>query len=227
LVVSESLSEEELQTIQESVGEDPRDDTEPWSDRYTVTNSTEQRVAESLEVLEAISESLCLSVEHRSQAAKVFATIAKQNLVDGRPTELVIAGAIRIAGRELQRPIPIDRIAREIGVERRTLARLIRRLREESQLGQPDCGPEDYVWYIARELELDESTQQSAQDLIEEANRNDLVVGRSPSGIAGAAVYLAAQGARTQRAVADAAGVTRETLRVRLKEYTEANIHLE
>jgi transcription initiation factor TFIIB len=56
------------------------------------------------------------------------------------------------------------------------------------------------------------------------AEDNDLTSGKGPTGVAAAAIYIASlltQERRTQRAVAEVAGVTEVTIRNRYKELTE------
>jgi transcription initiation factor TFIIIB Brf1 subunit/transcription initiation factor TFIIB len=61
-----------------------------------------------------------------------------------------------------------------------------------------------------------------ATNVIEAARTGDALNGKSPPGVAGAALYLASDSGVTQREVARTAGVTKETIRVRLNALREA-----
>ena len=77
---------------------------------------------------------------------------------------------------------------------------------------------------IAHELGLSEKAQFKAVKIIEEASNNGLTPGRNPAGVAAAAVYIASilLGERkTQRDVAEIAGVSEITIRNSYKELTE------
>ncbi|PWB87890.1 transcription initiation factor IIB [Methanobrevibacter thaueri] len=77
---------------------------------------------------------------------------------------------------------------------------------------------------IAHELGLSEKAQFKAVKIIEEASNNGLTSGRNPAGVAAAAVYIASVllGERkTQRDVAEIAGVSEITIRNSYKELTE------
>ena len=77
---------------------------------------------------------------------------------------------------------------------------------------------------IAHELGLSEKAQIKAVKIIQEASNNGLTSGRNPAGVAAAAVYIASalvDERKTQRDVAEIAGVSEITIRNRYKELTE------
>ena len=64
----------------------------------------------------------------------------------------------------------------------------------------------------------------SGFDVKKDANKKELTSGRGPTGVAAAAIYIASilcNERRTQREVADIAGVTEVTIRNRYKELTD------
>jgi len=70
-------------------------------------------------------------------------------------------------------------------------------------------------------LKLSAETQSKAVEILEMAQAAELTSGRGPTGIAAASLYVAAlmnNEKRTQREVADVAGVTEVTIRNRYKE---------
>ena len=67
-------------------------------------------------------------------------------------------------------------------------------------------------------------TRKQAAEIIKLAQDNDLTSGKGPTGVAAAAIYIASilmNERRTQRSVAEVAGVTEVTIRNRYKELTE------
>ena len=81
--------------------------------------------------------------------------------------------------------------------------------------------PADYIARFASSLKLNAETQSNAIEILERAQKAELTSGRGPTGIAAAALYVAALlhgEKRTQREVADVAGVTEVTIRNRYKE---------
>ena len=79
----------------------------------------------------------------------------------------------------------------------------------------------DYIARFASALRLSAETQSKAVEILELAQNSELTSGRGPTGIAAASLYVAAlinNEKRTQREVADIAGVTEVTIRNRYKE---------
>ena len=73
-------------------------------------------------------------------------------------------------------------------------------------------------------MKLSPATQNDALDILDQARDVELTSGRGPAGIAAAALYVAAlmnDEKKTQREVADIAGITEVTIRNRYKELIE------
>ena len=73
-------------------------------------------------------------------------------------------------------------------------------------------------------MKLSAETQSNSIEILEQAQKAELTSGRGPTGIAAAALYVSALlhgEKRTQREVADVAGVTEVTIRNRYKELLE------
>lgn len=226
LVVRDITDIDPAQTrrLKGTMEEEPDRDVQHWSDYSTVTNSTESRIVRAIEILEEAGDSLHLSAELREETADVYGKAAKEGATDGRATELLVACSIVIASREKDAPRPIVRVARAVGVDEYKLRRIVRAVQQEIK-GRPiTCPPEDYVDYLGLELTLDDSIQKSAREIIHVASNAGLTTGKSPAGIAGAALYGAAQGLVSQREVAEVAGVSKETIRSRLKELRAGGI---
>ncbi|MDY6770285.1 MAG: transcription initiation factor IIB, partial [Candidatus Nanohaloarchaea archaeon] len=84
--------------------------------------------------------------------------------------------------------------------------------------------PEDYIAKFAGDLKLSGEVQARARKIIEQAREEDLLSGKGPTGVAAAALYIAAvmeDEKRTQREVADTVGVTEVTIRNRYKEFAD------
>ena len=81
--------------------------------------------------------------------------------------------------------------------------------------------PKDYISRFASILHLSPKTQNHALAILKKADISELTSGRGPAGIAAAALYVAAllnEEKKTQREVADVAGITEVTIRNRYKE---------
>ena len=77
-----------------------------------------------------------------------------------------------------------------------------------------------YVPKIASKAELSQTTQNTAIKLLQRAKEKKVIVGKGPSGVAAAALYIASiiNGEKiTQKKLAEAAEVTEVTIRNRYK----------
>lgn len=206
--------------------EDEQDDlteTESWSEYYSVTNSTEQQIATAIEELESLGDGLSLVGETREQAAKVYAAAARENVTDGRRTRLVVAAAVCIGAREERSPRPSDRVAQCAGVASSELKRTIRTLQEELDRGYPGVSAAAYIPFLCAAAGVEEQVEQQAIQVAERFQGTSEHSGNHPAGLAGAAVYFASDGGVTQREIARVAGVTKETIRVRLADLREVS----
>lgn len=211
---SRSASEDE----EEDCGQTGYEPTLDWSERSTVSNSTENQVASAFAIIEALGDELTLPREARAEAAAVFNSVAKGNLSNGRPMEVTVAAAVLLGARRADEPRPLAVVAETIGAEVSTLAHVSKRLRREIDQECSTSLPHEYLPYLCKKLGVDEGVQLEARQLLELAESSGVTSGCSPPGFAGAALYLAVDGGVTQRATAAAAGVTMETIRVRLND---------
>jgi transcription initiation factor TFIIB len=91
--------------------------------------------------------------------------------------------------------------------------------------------PQDYISRFSSQLHLSTTVQARTNEIIRLAAGKELTSGRGPTGLAAAALYMASVlcgERRTQREVADVAGVTEVTIRNRYKEISrELDINMD
>jgi transcription initiation factor TFIIIB Brf1 subunit/transcription initiation factor TFIIB len=193
----------------------------PWSEFYAVTNSTEQNVAQAFEILENIGGKLDVSPPIRERAAEIYTDAALRDLTDGRSTELLIAACVTTAGRENQSPIPAGTVASLIDNDVESIRRICSELRRELEYDISPCPPKEYIANLVQVLDLGEEAKTVANRILS-AVPDQSIGGKNPGAMAGAALYLAADGEVTQRDVADSTAVTTETIRVRVNDCEDA-----
>ena len=106
-------------------------------------------------------------------------------------------------------------------LEKKRIGRTYRFVTRELGITILPSNPADYIARFASSLKLSAETQSNAIEILEQAQKAELTSGRGPTGIAAAALYVSAllhNRKRTQREVADVAGVTEVTIRNRYKE---------
>ena len=135
--------------------------------------------------------------------------------------ESVISGALYAACRRHEVPRTLDEFSEASGIDKKEIGRTYRFITRELGIKILPSNPADYVARFSSSLKLSAETQSHAVEILERAQKNELTSGRGPTGIAAAALYVSALihgEKRTQREVADVAGVTEVTIRNRYKE---------
>lgn len=189
-----------------------------WSEYYSVTNETEKQVAQGLESLLSLAEELDLSTETVSEAAEIFTDAALNTLANGRSWRLIVAATVCTAARATGEPRPTGRVADLTDLDPNELQNAIRLLQRSLDYEYPANSPSGHIPFICDKLGIVADEREQAEQLVDRYLETHNVVGKDPVGIACASIYQATNNGVTQREIADVAGITPETIRVRLQE---------
>lgn len=195
-----------------------------WQRRIRVSNATERNLAFALSELDRMASGMGLPRNVRETAAMIYRKAVNKNLIRGRSIEGVVAASLYASCRQCNVPRTLDEIAAASRVGRKEIGRTYRFMTRELQLKLMPTSPQDYISRFCSELKLSGEVQSKSIEIIKSANDKELTSGRGPTGVAAAAIYIASilcNERRTQREVADIAGVTEVTIRNRYKELTE------
>ncbi len=193
-----------------------------WQER--VSTSIERNLRLAMSELRRVASFLNLPSVIRDEAARVYNYVLQRGLVRGRSMESVIAACIYAACRSYNIPRTLDEIGEASDVERKEIGRTYRFIVRKLKIKVRPSSPKDYISRFASILHLSPKTQNEALKILKKADVSELTSGRGPAGIAAAALYVAAllnDEKKTQREVADVAGITEVTIRNRYKELTE------
>ncbi|MCD6278942.1 MAG: transcription initiation factor IIB [Desulfurococcales archaeon] len=192
-----------------------------WQIRTRIQNSIDRNISQASAELERIADQLGLPRAVKEEAANIYKKAVEKGVVRGRAVESVVAAALYAACRIFKVPRTLDEIAQLTKSNRKEVARCYRLLVRELDIKIPIADPSDFVPRIAAALGLSGKVIKKAIEILEEAKKRGLTAGKDPAGLAAAAVYTAAQiyeERRTQKDVAQVAGVTEVTVRNRYKE---------
>jgi transcription initiation factor TFIIB len=195
-----------------------------WHKRATIASSSERNYLIALPELNRVSSYLGLPENIRENAALLYRRCVKNNMIRGRPIETVVQAVIYAACRKAGMPRTLDEIASISGLPKKEIGRAYRAISHELDLRIPLTDPMAYVPRYVNALKLSGEAQEKAIELLKDAMKKGLVSGRSPTGVSAAAVYIAGALSgerRTQKEVADVAGVTEVTIRNRYRELKE------
>lgn len=195
-----------------------------WQKRIKVSNAAERNLSQALQELERMASNLSIPNDVRETAAVIYRKAVKQNMIRGRSIEGVVAGSIYAACRITNVPRTLDEIASVTRVKKKEIGRTYRIMSRFLKLNIMPSKPDDYVNRFCSKLKLSMEARKRATEILKMAQENDLTSGKGPTGVAAAAIYIASlltEERRTQRSVAEVAGVTEVTIRNRYKELTE------
>jgi len=195
-----------------------------WQRRIRVSNATERNLAFALSELDRMASALGLPRNIRETSALVYRDAVDKNLIRGRSIEGVAASTLYAACRQCSVPRTLDEIAEVSRVSRKEIGRTYRFVARELGLRLLPTSPMDYVPRFCSGLTLQGEIQSRTIEILRQAAERELTSGRGPTGVAAAAIYIACilgGERRTQREVAEVAGVTEVTIRNRYKELAE------
>ena len=192
--------------------------------QYRISTAIERNLKLALAELKRVSSFLKLPESVEEESARIYTLAVQRGLVRGRSMESVVAGALYAACRRHDVPRTLDELSEASGIEKKEIGRTYRFVTRELGITILPSNPADYIARFASALKLSAETQSRAIEILEQAQKAELTSGRGPTGIAAAALYVSALihgEKRTQREVADVAGVTEVTIRNRYKELLE------
>ncbi|PXY71430.1 hypothetical protein CXX78_00925 [Candidatus Parvarchaeota archaeon] len=193
-----------------------------WQER--VSTSIERNLRLAMSELRRVSSFLNLPTVVREEASRVYNFVLQRGLVRGRSMESVISACIYAACRSYNIPRTLDEIAAASDVPRKEIGRTYRFIIRKLGIKVKPSSPKDYISRFSSILHLSPKTQNEALKILKKADTSELTSGRGPAGIAAASLYVASlmnDEKKTQREVADVAGITEVTIRNRYKELIE------
>jgi len=192
-----------------------------WQIRARIQTSIDRNLAQAMNELERIGNNLGLPKSVKDEASVIYRRAVEKGLVRGRSIESVVAAAIYAACRRMRLARTLDEIATYTKANRKEVARCYRLLLKDLSISVPVSDAKDYVTRIGAVLGLSGMTMKAAAEILERAKEAGITAGKDPAGLAAAAVYIAALQngeRRTQKEIAQLAGVTEVTVRNRYKE---------
>jgi len=192
-----------------------------WQKRVQVERNGERNLQLAFIEINRMGSALDVPDQVSEMASVLYRDALADNLVQGRSIEGVASGCLYIACRKQQVPRSLDEFESVARIDRNTIARTYRYIAAEQNLEMEPMDPRQFVPRFCSQLETSKEVQREAQIILADAKAEGLYSGKSPTSLAGAAIYIAAilcNGSRTQSEIADVAQVTEVTIRKRYKE---------
>ncbi|MDZ7730348.1 MAG: transcription initiation factor IIB [Natrialbaceae archaeon] len=196
-----------------------------WNERFRTRDSKERNLKQALGEIDRMASALGLPETVRETASVIYRRALEEDLLPGRSIEGVATAALYAAARQAGTPRSLDELSRVSRVEKMELTRTYRYVIRELGLEVKPADPKQYVPRFASDLDLSEETERVARELLDAAREAGVHSGKSPVGLAAAAVYASALLTNekvTQNAVSEVANISEVTIRNRYKELLES-----
>ncbi|MXR41439.1 transcription initiation factor IIB [Halobaculum sp. WSA2] len=196
-----------------------------WNERFRTRDSKERNLKQALGEIDRMASALGLPDNVRETASVIYRRALDEDLLPGRSIEGVSTASLYAAARQAGTPRSLDEITNVSRVEKDEIARTYRYVVRELKLEIQPADPESYVPRFASDLDLSDESERRARQLLQTAKQEGVHSGKSPVGLAAAAVYAASLLTNekvTQSEVSEVANISEVTIRNRYHELLEA-----
>jgi len=196
-----------------------------WDERFRSKNAQERNLKQALGEIDRMSSALGLPESVRETASVVYRRALEDDLLRGRSIEAMATASVYAAARQASVPRSLDEFEPVSRVDRKEFSRAYRYIVRELELAIEPANPLEYLPRFASDLDLDGNTTTRARSLLEEGMESGVHSGKSPVGLAAAALYAASilEGEKvTQKEVCSVSDVSEVTVRNRYTELLEA-----
>jgi transcription initiation factor TFIIB len=187
-----------------------------WHRQSHFQETGSRYLADGLGEIRRLASALAQSQSVREQACRLYRTIRSENLIHGRSIEGMAAASVYATCRCNRAPMLIEDVATVARVSKQRIQRCYDVLNTELGLEVPPRAPAAFVPRLASTLDLDDAQRRDARQLADAVQ--PAVVGKHPTGVAGACIYVTCRGDQTrssvtQSEIGEAANVCAKTIR--------------
>ena len=192
-----------------------------WQRRVRVSNARERNLSIALSIMAKICSNISLPKPILETASIIYVKAFKNQLIRGRSIRGIAAASIYLACRKCGIMRTFDEVAQSSGLDRKKVGRCYRFIVKELREFIPASSPSHYISRLSNHLGLAGKAEIIALSILRASKKMHLISGKTPIGLAAAATYMASimvSDRRTQREIAEEAGITEVTIRNRYKE---------
>ena len=192
-----------------------------WDERFRTRDSRERNLKQALGEIERMASALGLPKTVRETASVIYRRALEADLLPGRSIEGVATASLYAAARQTGMPRSLDEVASVSRIDSMEFKRTYRYIVKELSLEIQPADPASYVGRFASELGITDEAEQRARELLDTAAQQGVHSGKSPVGLAAAAIYAAAlltNDRVTQSEVSEVTNISEVTIRNRYQE---------
>lgn len=190
-------------------------------DTCTMNNNNNTISEKISDKINALGASLQLTEEIIYATEYIYEKAKEVGLLRGKGTRVVLAAAAYIACKQIGVAKTMTDFTLILHIGRKELARNYRLLIGKLSLTIPTNDPITLVDQLANKCKVGEQTGRQANILMNYSLRHGFHLGKNPMSIAGSVLYIECEttsDCRSQRVIAQAAGITSLTLANRVKD---------
>ncbi len=189
-----------------------------WDSRSQAHKSSERNFRLAFNELSKLKDKLGLSESTVEKTAYIYRKAVDKNIIRGRSIPSLLGASIYAACRESETPRTLKDIERVSNVKRKELAKCYRVLIEKLDLKIPVVSPVYCIARIANKIGISEKSKRLAVKILKDYEQTGDTAGKSPTGLAATALYLACVNMGehySQKNIAGASTITEVTIRNR------------
>ncbi|MFB5630025.1 MAG: transcription initiation factor IIB family protein [Nitrosopumilaceae archaeon] len=189
-----------------------------WDSRSQAHKSSDRNFRQAFNELSKLKDKLGLTEPTIEKTAYIYRKAINKNLARGRSIHSLLGASLYAACREAETPRTLRDIELVSDVKRKELAKCYRVLVEKLDLKIPVVNSIFCIARIANKIQISEKSKRLAVKILRDYELKGETAGKSPTGLAATALYLACvkTGEKfSQRDIASAANITEVTIRNR------------
>jgi transcription initiation factor TFIIB len=192
-----------------------------WDERFRTKDAHERNLKHAFGEISRMASALGVAEPVQETAGVLYRRAVEEDLLPGRSIEAMATASLYGAARQQGTPRTLVECTTVSRVDKLPIQRAYRYLSQQLDLRIAPANPVEYVRQFASILEVSDEAERTARDLLDVAEAQDAHSGKSPAGLAAAALYAATHLANeglTQATVSDAAHISHVTIRNRYQE---------
>ena len=196
-----------------------------WQERIRTKNAGERNLQYALSEIDRMASALAVPDPVRETASVIYRRALDADLIKGRSIEGIATSALYAACRQEGIPRSLEEMTAVSRVDRREIGRAYRYVCTELDINLEPVRPNAFVPRFCSELDASAELERTARAVVEETATQGTHVGKSPTGYAAAAIYVAGllcDESIPQREAAAVADTTVVTIRNHYREQLEA-----
>lgn len=195
-----------------------------WQKRSRISNASERNLSVALAEMGRLCSQMSLPKSLAESASELYRKANEMRLCRGRSIDAIVAASVYIACRIENIPRTLDEVSNASRTGRKEIGRTSRMMQRQLKLRLFVPQPMAYNSRFCSMLKLSAETEARSYEIQQQLIDNGFDVGRGPVSICASSIYIAAKlthQPRTQREIAETAGITEVTVRHRYKEILE------